>query len=70
MFRVKLTQRIGGVYSATWQKVDFGGLNTIVPYPRTSHTCVTYLDRYLVVIGGETEDKNIPEKALELAKSK
>jgi hypothetical protein len=40
-----------------WQKISQYGDE--IPYPRTSHTCVTYKNRYLVVIGGETETKNI-----------
>lgn len=34
-----------------------------IPYPRTSHTCVTYKDRYLVVVGGETETKYITQSS-------
>ena len=29
--------------------------NTIAPSPRTSHSCVSYKNRFLVVIGGESE---------------
>ena len=31
-----------------------------MPPPRTSHSCVSYKNRYLVVIGGENEET--PEK--------
>ena len=30
------------------------------PPPRTSHTCVSYKNRYLVVIGGENEEMMVP----------
>ena len=30
--------------------------NGPMPQPRTSHTCVSYKNRYLVVIGGENEE--------------
>lgn len=53
---MKIIEQIGNKYVAIWQKINFVG--TEIPYPRTSHTCVSYKDRYLVVIGGETETIN------------
>lgn len=35
--------------------------NGPLPPPRTSHTCVSYKNRYLVVIGGENEEPQTKE---------
>jgi hypothetical protein len=56
LYSVKIVEQIGSKYVAIWQKINFVG--TEIPYPRTSHTCISYKDRYLVVIGGETETVN------------
>jgi len=51
-------EKPGNKYVAIWQKISFES----GPYPRTSHTCVSYKNRYLIVIGGETESVNITGK--------
>lgn len=56
LYSVKILEQIGNKYVAIWQKINFVGSE--IPYPRTSHTCISYKDRYLVVIGGETETVN------------
>ncbi len=53
-----MLEKPGNKYVAIWQKISFES----GPYPRTSHTCVSYKNRYLVVIGGETETVNITGK--------
>lgn len=56
LFSVRVIEQVGSAkYIAIWQKITFEGPQ---PYPRTSHTCVTYKNRYLIVIGGETESVN------------
>ena len=42
------------VFHAIWQKIRVKNPEQPMPSPRTSHTCVGYKNRYLVVIGGET----------------
>ena len=47
-------------FHAEFTKIDIP--DGPVPPPRTSHTCVSYKNRYLVVIGGENEEINKEEK--------
>ena len=43
-------------FVAQWEKIDFrNGKDTKSPCARTSHTCTVYKNRFLVIIGGETE---------------
>lgn len=48
-------------FHAEFTKIDIP--NGPVPPPRTSHTCVSYKNRYLVVIGGENEEINKEDKS-------
>ena len=56
-------QDAGSKFIAIWEKVVVK--SEVKPYPRTSHTCVAYKNRYLIVIGGETESSNIQHKVKE-----
>ena len=59
LYCARVIEQFGGSkYIAIWQKVEFG-CGQQIPYPRTSHTQVSYKDRYLIVIGGETEASNV-----------
>ena len=40
--------------TAQWTKISVKNFESPQPSPRTSHTCVGYKNRYLVVVGGET----------------
>ena len=53
-------EQIGHKYVAIWQKIEVK--SELNPYPRTSHTCVAYKNRYLVILGGETETKYITQR--------
>ena len=46
-------------YHACFTKIKMNSEGPMPP-PRTSHSCVSYKNRYLVVIGGENEET--PEK--------
>lgn len=58
MYCARIIENPGNKYVAIWQKIKFEN----GPYPRTSHTCVSYKNRYLVIVGGETETVNITSK--------
>lgn len=64
---MKITENVGKQFVAIWSKIEFQ--SSICPYPRTSHTCTSYKNRYLVVIGGETEIENIGDIAPQLQKT-
>lgn len=59
LYCAKVIEKPGNKYVVIWQKISYEA----GPYPRTSHTCVSYKNRYLVVIGGETESVNITGKS-------
>jgi hypothetical protein len=40
-------------YTANWRKIKCN--DGPVPCPRTSQSCVAYKNRYMIVIGGETD---------------
>lgn len=42
-------------YSASWEKIIPRDESAPKPCPRASHSCVAYKNRYLVIIGGETD---------------
>ena len=42
------------IFHAIWTKIVVKNPEAPQPSPRTSHTCVSYKNRYLVIIGGET----------------
>ena len=47
-------------YVAEWEQIEPQTSKDILPLsgkpsPRTSHTCTVYKNRYLVIIGGETD---------------
>ena len=42
------------IFHAVWKNIQVKNLEDPQPSPRTSHICVSYKNRYLVVVGGET----------------